>query len=85
MPSVNLSLFTEPMLSLYKVGKYSIRPMGLLQLPLKSETTGEPLASVVEERNLKAVLFSNIPRGKSREEGLSSKAGDVCVSWAALV
>lgn len=74
MPNVDLSLFTEPMLSLYKVGKYSIRPMGLLQLPLKSEAAGEPLASVVEEGNLNTGLFSNIiPRGKSREEGFSLK------------
>lgn len=76
MPSINLSLFTKPMLSLHKMRKYSLKPVGLLQLPQKSTMAGEPL---VEEGNLNAALFSNIfPWGKSEEEGLLS----ACMSQA---
>jgi len=43
------------------MGKYYLRPVGLLQLPLKSVTAGEPL---VEEGNLNAALFSNLLLGE---------------------
>lgn len=76
MPSVNLPLFTEPVLSLHKMGKYSLRPVGLLRLPLKSVMAGELL---VEEGNINAALFGNvIPWGQRKEEGLPS----ACMSQA---
>lgn len=68
--SVNLSLFTKPVLSLHKMGKYSLRPMGLLRLPLKSVMARQPL---VEEGNLNAALVSDIiPWGEHKKEGLPS-------------